>query len=83
MGLIALVGGRRTARLRQLVVEWFGASAVSVALAISIVAVGGSLYLSEVAHFVPCKLCWYQRIFAVLPSTARPSVSSTTVAPRS
>jgi disulfide bond formation protein DsbB len=22
----------------------------------------GSLYLSEVAHFVPCKLCWYQRI---------------------
>jgi disulfide bond formation protein DsbB len=62
MGLIALVGGGRTARLRQLVVEWFGASAVSVALAISIVAVGGSLYLSEVAHFVPCKLCWYQRI---------------------
>src|SRR3989344_5579147 len=23
----------------------------------------GSLYLSEVAHFDPCKLCWYQRIF--------------------
>ncbi len=22
----------------------------------------GSLYYSEVAHFVPCKLCWYQRI---------------------
>jgi disulfide bond formation protein DsbB len=22
----------------------------------------GSLYLSEVAHFVPCPLCWYQRI---------------------
>jgi disulfide bond formation protein DsbB len=22
----------------------------------------GSLYLSEVAHFLPCKLCWYQRI---------------------
>ena len=22
----------------------------------------GSLYLSEVAKFVPCKLCWYQRI---------------------
>lgn len=30
-----------------------------------IVALGtmlGSLYLSEVAHFVPCPLCWYQRI---------------------
>jgi disulfide bond formation protein DsbB len=22
----------------------------------------GSLYLSEVAHYPPCKLCWYQRI---------------------
>ena len=22
----------------------------------------GSLYFSEVAHFTPCKLCWYQRI---------------------
>jgi len=30
-----------------------------------IVALGtmlGSLYLSEVMHFVPCPLCWYQRI---------------------
>ena len=22
----------------------------------------GSLYYSEIAHFTPCKLCWYQRI---------------------
>jgi len=22
----------------------------------------GSLYYSEVAHFIPCELCWYQRI---------------------
>jgi disulfide bond formation protein DsbB len=22
----------------------------------------GSLFFSEIAHFVPCKLCWYQRI---------------------
>ena len=30
-----------------------------------IVALGatvGSLYLSEVVHLIPCKLCWYQRI---------------------
>ncbi len=30
-----------------------------------VVAVGatvGSLYLSEVAHLVPCRYCWYQRI---------------------
>ena len=32
---------------------------------VAIVAVGatlGSLYLSEVANFVPCELCWFQRI---------------------
>ncbi len=22
----------------------------------------GSLYLSEIAHLIPCSLCWYQRI---------------------
>jgi disulfide bond formation protein DsbB len=26
------------------------------------VATGGSLFFSEIAHFVPCELCWYQRI---------------------
>ncbi len=29
---------------------------------VSIVATSGSLYFSEVRHFVPCTLCWYQRI---------------------
>lgn len=29
---------------------------------ISIVATTGSLYFSEVMKFVPCTLCWYQRI---------------------
>ncbi len=28
----------------------------------SLIATLGSLYFSEVAHFTPCKLCWYQRI---------------------
>lgn len=26
------------------------------------VATAGSLFLSEIAHFTPCTLCWYQRI---------------------
>ncbi len=30
---------------------------------VSIVATLGSLYFSEVKHFIPCELCWYQRIF--------------------
>ena len=33
------------------------------AWAVSVVATLGSLYLSEYLHFVPCSLCWYQRIF--------------------
>ncbi|GBF74489.1 disulfide bond formation protein B [Paenibacillus sp. 598K] len=33
------------------------------AWAASVIATLGSLYLSEVLHYVPCSLCWYQRIF--------------------
>jgi disulfide bond formation protein DsbB len=29
---------------------------------LAIVATAGSLYFSEVRHFVPCVMCWYQRI---------------------
>jgi disulfide bond formation protein DsbB len=32
------------------------------AFVVALTAVSGSLYFSEVAHFVPCALCWYQRI---------------------
>ena len=30
---------------------------------VALVATGGSLYFSEVRGFVPCALCWFQRIF--------------------
>ncbi|MFO7664617.1 MAG: disulfide oxidoreductase [Chloroflexota bacterium] len=33
-----------------------------VAFVIALVAMLGSLYYSEVAGFIPCRLCWYQRI---------------------
>jgi len=32
------------------------------AFAVASLATGGSLFFSEIAHFVPCELCWYQRI---------------------
>ena len=32
------------------------------AFVVAAVATGGSLYFSEIAHFFPCELCWYQRI---------------------
>lgn len=30
---------------------------------VSVVATLGSLYFSEIRGFIPCELCWYQRIF--------------------
>jgi disulfide bond formation protein DsbB len=32
------------------------------ALLVAAIATGGSLFFSEIAHFVPCELCWFQRI---------------------
>jgi disulfide bond formation protein DsbB len=32
------------------------------AFVVAAAATGGSLFFSEIAHFVPCELCWYQRI---------------------
>ncbi len=33
------------------------------AFVVSLIATLGSLYFSEIAGLVPCKLCWFQRIF--------------------
>lgn len=33
------------------------------AWAVSVIATGGSLYFSEIKGFIPCDLCWFQRIF--------------------
>ena len=35
---------------------------VVIVLAITALATAGSLSLSEITNFAPCKLCWYQRI---------------------
>lgn len=43
-----------------------GPNALWLALIIALVTALGSLYFSEVAHFQPCKLCWFQRI-AIYP----------------
>jgi len=37
-------------------------NAVWFAFPVALVTTLGSLYLSQIAHFVPCPLCWYQRI---------------------
>ena len=42
------------------------------ALAIATVSTAGSLYYSEVAGYLPCEMCWYQRIcmYALMPVLA-------------
>jgi hypothetical protein len=39
------------------------------AAGVAAVATAGSLYLSEIAHLPPCRLCWYQR-YAMYPLVA-------------
>jgi disulfide bond formation protein DsbB len=60
--VIAALGGRRTASARTWLINVIGPHATLLSLVVVAVATSGSLYLSEVAHFTPCVLCWYQRI---------------------
>lgn len=65
VAVILVVGGRWSTRLagwRDSLVELFGPVALHLALGVALVATLGSLYLSEIANFPPCRLCWYQRI---------------------
>ena len=68
VGLWALALGHRRKPDSQLglAFEDVGHVALWIAALVAIVTMCGSLYFSEVAHFIPCKLCWYQRI-AVYP----------------
>ena len=47
---------------RQRLGDLLDAQEIPLAFVVATVATIGSLYLSEVANFVPCRLCWYQRI---------------------
>lgn len=49
---------RALARIRDML----DGSSLVLAWGVALAATLGSLYFSEVAHFTPCKLCWYQRI---------------------
>jgi disulfide bond formation protein DsbB len=49
-------------RAKRSVLDVIGPQALSMAAVVALVCTLGSLYLSEVAHFPPCELCWYQRI---------------------
>jgi disulfide bond formation protein DsbB len=60
-GSVALaigVGSPQAVRLRELVLRWH----YRLGFVVAGTAMLGSLYYSEIADFVPCEFCWYQRI---------------------
>jgi disulfide bond formation protein DsbB len=59
VGLGWLVGLRAMSDVTRRLVEGYELWLVFL---VSSVATGGSLFFSEIAGFIPCELCWYQRI---------------------
>ena len=63
--LVLVVASRFSSGARRVLGELRATVAGSemwIAWALAAIATLGSLYFSEVAHFVPCRLCWFQRI---------------------
>jgi disulfide bond formation protein DsbB len=59
VGVLWLVGIRAPARRTRSLVWGYE---LWLAFIVAAVATGGSLFFSEIANFVPCELCWFQRI---------------------
>ena len=53
----------------QRISDWLNRNSLYIALLAAWIAMCGSLYFSEVAGYIPCTLCWYQRIL-MYPLTA-------------
>jgi len=65
VAVILALGALVSTRMRELgmaVLSAVGPSARLLAWIVATVTTLGSLYYSEIANFVPCRLCWYQRI---------------------
>jgi len=62
--LLLVVGWLARRRLPVLgeTVEWAADRALLLGAIIAAVSTLGSLYYSEIADFIPCQYCWYQRI---------------------
>ncbi len=57
-----LVERASSRRPLQAIGRRIGHDSLRLAWLVAAIAMAGSLYLSEVRHFTPCPLCWYQRI---------------------
>lgn len=58
----AVIGRVKPGGVAARSVDGVRGAALWLAWLVSLVTTLGSLYYSDVAHYVPCELCWYQRI---------------------
>ncbi len=64
-GVVLLVGSRFSSSIadtRRRLEESISGRELALGFVVALTATLGSLYFSEIAHFEPCKYCWYQRI---------------------
>jgi hypothetical protein len=61
VAVVGIVVAALTGRLGALA-DLLSGTALTGAFLVALLATAGSLYFSEVAHYEPCTLCWYQRI---------------------
>ncbi|MGE3855349.1 MAG: disulfide oxidoreductase [Dehalococcoidia bacterium] len=59
VAMAVMAGAPGAHQLRAFVLE----RGTWLAFGVAAIATAGSLYYSEIAHFVPCEMCWFQRIF--------------------
>ena len=59
--VVARVVGRSSATVRT-VTRQLAPVGTGIAATVAVVSMLGSLYFSEIADYLPCTLCWYQRI---------------------
>jgi disulfide bond formation protein DsbB len=69
VAVLAAVGLRTPLAFVRRVVNGFE---LWLACLVAVLATGGSLFFSEVAHFPPCELCWYERFCMYPLSIATP-----------
>jgi len=65
VAIVLAIAGRVSTGARRVgdsLVAQVGPQALALAAVVALVCTLGSLYLSEVANFPPCRLCWFQRI---------------------
>lgn len=62
VGVVCRLGSRAPAGAMGGWREDVGRASLPLAWVVATVTTLGSLYYSQIAHFVPCQLCWYQRI---------------------